>query len=66
MQLRINGEKREVGDRLSVLELIKQLNLPPERIAIELNRNVVRRTEWNSTMLEEDDDLEIVHFVGGG
>jgi thiamine biosynthesis protein ThiS len=66
LNLRINGEHREVVDNLSLKELVKQLDLIPERIAIELNQNVVRRADWPSTVLKEDDRVEIVHFVGGG
>ena len=66
MQLHVNGERREVPDDLSVEELIRHLNLTPERVAIELNRSVVRRAEWAATTLSENDRVEIVHFVGGG
>ncbi len=66
MNLRINGEDREVVDDLSLKELVTQLDLTPERIAIELNKNVVRRVDWPSTVLKENDQVEIVHFVGGG
>ena len=66
MNLRINGEDREVADNVSLTELVAQLDLTPARIAIELNQNVVRRANWPSTVLKENDRLEIVHFVGGG
>jgi sulfur carrier protein len=66
LNLRINGEDREVGNNLSLKELVTQLNLTPERIAIELNQHVVRRADWPSTVLKENDQVEIVHFVGGG
>jgi len=66
LQLHVNGERREVPDDLSVEELIRHLNLAPERVAIELNRSVVRRAEWAATTLSENDRVEIVHFVGGG
>lgn len=66
LNLRINGEEREVGNNLSLKELVTQLNLTPERIAIELNQHVVRRADWPSTVLKENDQVEIVHFVGGG
>ncbi len=66
MNLRINGEDREVVDDLSLKELVTQLDLTPERIAIELNKNVVRRVDWPLTVLKENDQVEIVHFVGGG
>ncbi|HET6671049.1 MAG TPA: sulfur carrier protein ThiS [Pyrinomonadaceae bacterium] len=64
--LLLNGEKREVADGSSLAQLIDTLELAPERIAIELNQRVVRRTEWATTELKESDRLEIVHFVGGG
>jgi len=65
MKVYVNGELREFGGT-SVAELITLLDLPVARIAIELNREVVRRNEWDSTMLKDDDRIEIVHFVGGG
>jgi thiamine biosynthesis protein ThiS len=66
LQLQVNGERCEVADILSLQQLVAHLNLPPERIAIELNHEVVRRSEWEATILREDDRVEIVHFVGGG
>ena len=66
MQVYVNGESKEVSDSLSLSELITQLDLPATRIAVELNREVVRRNDWSGTMLNEDDRIEIVHFVGGG
>lgn len=62
----INGEGKEIYGTPSLAELIDQLELPATRIAIELNREVVRRSEWDTTMLKEDDRIEIVHFIGGG
>ena len=65
MKVFVNGELREV--EISTLgDLITKLDLPAARIAIELNREVVRRSEWDSTMLKDEDRIEIVHFVGGG
>jgi len=66
LQVYVNGEYKELGERLSLLELLNILNLPIQRIAVELNRSVVRRAEWESTQLKDDDRVEIVHFVGGG
>lgn len=51
---------------LSLAELVSELDLKPEQIAIELNQVVVRRAEWQQTTLRDDDRVEIVHFVGGG
>ena len=65
MNVYVNGELREV-DATSLAQLVAFLDLPVARIAIELNREVVRRGEWGGTMLKEEDRIEIVHFVGGG
>jgi thiamine biosynthesis protein ThiS len=66
LRVHINGESREVQGTPSLAELITELDLPAARIAVELNREVVRRSEWGNTMLRDEDRIEIVHFVGGG
>lgn len=66
LKLRINGEDHEVLENTSLQELVTQLKLSPERIAIEVNQKVVRRSDWATTLLKEKDRIEIVHFVGGG
>lgn len=66
MRLIINGEAREVAGPLTLYALIHQLELAPERLAVERNREVVRRADWPDTHLAEDDRIEIIHFVGGG
>jgi thiamine biosynthesis protein ThiS len=62
----INGESQALTGPTSLAELVTTLNLKPEQVAIELNQVVVRRTSWENTMLKDDDQIEIVHFVGGG
>jgi thiamine biosynthesis protein ThiS len=66
LRVYVNGEARELSTPISLAELINQLDLPAARIAVELNRAVIRRNEWNTTMLGDEDRIEIVHFVGGG
>ena len=66
MRVYVNGEPRELTAPLSLAELITQLDLPAARIAVELNRVVVRRNEWSTTVIQDNDRIEIVHFVGGG
>ena len=66
MKVFVNGEEKDLETVISLAELITQLDLPVARIAIELNREVVRRSDWGSTMLKDEDRIEIVHFVGGG
>lgn len=66
MKVQINGELREFDAELPLDELVKKLSLPAERIAIEVNRQVISRKQWPATIVKEGDRLEIVHFVGGG
>ncbi len=66
LRVYVNSESREVSGTPSLADLITQLELPAARIAVELNREVVRRSEWANTMLQDDDRIEVVHFVGGG
>ena len=64
--VQVNGEDKELTEGTVLSELVTQLNLPIQRIAVELNRTVVRRLEWDKTVLQDGDRIEIVHFVGGG
>ena len=66
MRVFVNGDEKDFRTDISLAELITDLDLPVARIAIELNREVVRRSDWGSTMLKDEDKIEIVHFVGGG
>ena len=66
MQITVNGEKRELGENLTIAEMLEILKLPAERIAVELNREVVRKKDWESVRLNDADKIEIIHFVGGG
>lgn len=66
IEVRINGQAREIPAGLTVLGLLEWLRLDPERVAVELNRRIVRRTAWGETALEPGAELEIVQFVGGG
>ena len=66
LRVYVNGEAKELSGPISLAELISQLDLPAARIAVELNRAVVRRGEWSTTTVQDEDRLEIVHFVGGG
>ena len=66
MKFQINGEERDFVGPLSLSGLIANLALKPDRVAVELNRQIVARELWPGTELREGDRLEIVHFVGGG
>lgn len=66
MTVTINGESREIPDRLTVAELVAHLGLVAGRVAVERNREIVPRDRWASTEVAPGDAFEIVHFVGGG
>jgi thiamine biosynthesis protein ThiS len=66
MKLQINGEERIVDAPQTLSSLIASMSMKPDRVAIELNREIVPRERWSETSLAEGDRLEIVHFVGGG
>jgi thiamine biosynthesis protein ThiS len=65
MNLTINGETQSSSSE-SLGALVERLGMKPDRVAIELNREIVPRDQWSQTLLHDGDRLEIVHFVGGG
>jgi sulfur carrier protein len=69
MKLQINGEDRNFAaspEPFTLAILVEQLGMKADRVAVELNRDIVPRDRWPSTTLNEGDRLELVHFVGGG
>ncbi len=66
MQIIINGETKKIENELNLRELLEKLDLPDERIAIELNKEVVRKKDWETVKIADRDKIEIIHFVGGG
>ena len=67
MRVVINGEQREFsGEQLSLAALVEELGMKSDRVAVELNRDIVPRDRWPETLLHDGDRLEVVHFVGGG
>jgi thiamine biosynthesis protein ThiS len=66
IEITVNGEARQMSQGARVMDLVKQLELAPERLAIELNLSILPRAKWAETELKPGDKLEVVHFVGGG
>ena len=69
MKLHINGEERDFGSPeapFTLAALVEALGMKADRVAVELNRDIVPRDRWADTKLNEGDRLEVVHFVGGG
>ena len=65
MNLHLNGEPRELPDGTTIHSLLAQLKLTPDKVAIELNRRLVRSEKYD-TPLKDGDVIEVVTFVGGG
>ena len=66
LSVRVNGEHRRVAGGISIAELLAELGLDPHRVAVERNLEIVARSLVGETMVEDGDDFEVVHFVGGG
>jgi thiamine biosynthesis protein ThiS len=66
MKIKLNGEDRECQDNITVRELLEELGLNREGIAVAINRVVVSRGEHPTTEIHDGDAVEIIHAVGGG
>jgi sulfur carrier protein len=66
ISIRINGEEKQVPAGLNILNLVRHLDLDPARVAVEMNRRLVRKPDWEATQVEDGASMEIVTFVGGG
>lgn len=64
--LEINGETRTMPTVASLGELLHNLGVGPDRIAVEVNRRIIRRKDWDTTAVSGGERIEIVQFVGGG
>lgn len=66
MELTINGEKREIKESQNLADLVKELDIQAPNFAMALNQQVVPRSKYDSTEIKDNDQVEIVHAVGGG
>jgi thiazole synthase len=66
LAIHVNGAPRRVSAGLSITQMLAELGLDPQRVAVERNRDVVPRSNLAQAMVEDGDQYEIVHFVGGG
>lgn len=66
IQVTVNGEPRTINPGSSVVDMLQQLGIDGQRVAVELNRLIVRKGEWPATLVEAGSQVEIVEFVGGG
>jgi thiazole synthase len=66
IQITLNGVNTPVPAEHSVLDLVSSLGLNPQQVAVEVNREIVTRATWSERVLSPADEIEVVHFVGGG
>jgi sulfur carrier protein len=66
IQIHVNGEDKQAPRDCSVAALLTWLEVPGERVAVELNKTIVRKRDWENTFVSEGSQVEIVEFVGGG
>jgi thiamine biosynthesis protein ThiS len=66
MTITLNGDRHEVAGPLSVSALLEQLDIDARRVAVELNLAVVKKAAYDSSVIKDGDEVEIVNFVGGG
>lgn len=66
MQVKVNGEPRELPRGTTVAQLLQALNVLPERVVVEVNLRILKRAEHPTVVLQDGDRVEVVRFVGGG
>lgn len=66
IEITLNGERKQVPGGLAVDALLKHLQIDETRIAVEVDRNIVRKRDWSSTRVQSGAQVEVVQFVGGG
>ncbi len=67
MKITINGEEKEISGTMNVVELLKSQDVEqPEMVSVELNGTILRRENFEATLVNENDTLEFIYFMGGG
>ena len=62
----LNGEDKQVDNNISVSQLLEKLELTEKRLAVEINQQIIPRSDFSNLMLKEKDTVEIVQAIGGG
>ncbi len=66
IEIKLNGKNKLIYDNFRMSDLVKNLKIPMEKVAIELNQEIIDKKKINKIRLKKDDKIEIVHFIGGG
>ena len=65
-KIQLNGDPYEINDRTNLNELLNKLKIQKNKVAIEVNGEIVQKDKYQNLILKKDDKVEIVHFIGGG
>jgi sulfur carrier protein len=66
MQITVNGNIEEIGEKVTIVEFLESKKVVPNTVVIEHNYNILEKTQLENTILNDNDNLEIVKFMGGG
>ena len=66
IQIKVNGKVKSIPAKYSISDLVKNLNIPIKKVAIEYNQEIIDKKKINRIILKKNDKIEIVHFIGGG
>ena len=66
INIKLNGKKTNVDDQVSLNKILKNLNIPTNKVAIELNKEIINKKKIKFNKIKNNDSIEIVHFIGGG
>ena len=66
MTIMLNGEPFELAEPMSLTALLARLEIDPRRVAVEHNLDIIKRARYDTTIINEGDEVEVVNFVGGG
>lgn len=66
MNITLNGSSVEIEKQVTLIELLESKGIEHEKVIVEYNYDIIMRDDWNNTVLKEDDNIEVLRFVGGG
>ena len=66
IKIKVNGKTQSITDKSKISDLVKNLKIPMKKVAIELNQEIIDKKKIFNISLKKDDNIEIVHFIGGG
>ena len=66
MDITVNGKQEDISQGISILDFLQEKDQQPEQVVVEYNGKIIQREKWSDITLEENDNLEVLKFVGGG